>query len=63
MKVQYVSRKSMCLNSVLDTVEGSFHRITDARFGKGKTAPCSLDLNEARYGDLGVSDFQHCSDP
>lgn len=44
-------------NSQLDTVVGLFCRITNAKFGKGKTAPCSLELNEARYKDLGVLRF------
>lgn len=33
---------------------GLFCRITNARFGKGKTASGNLDLNEARREDLGV---------
>ena len=44
-------------NSQLDTVVGLFCRITNARFGKAKSAPCSLDLNEARYEDLGTFRF------
>lgn len=43
----------MCV-SQLDTVVGLFCRTTNARLGKGKTASCNLELNEARREDLGV---------